>query len=122
MQFLFTASEAFAQAADAAPAKGPSLIETLTLPVGFLFIMYFLIIRPQQKKAKEQAELLTNLKPGDEVVTTGGIIGKIRAINETFVTIEASQNTTLKVMKANVQAMTKAPATAAAAKDQPVKA
>ena len=106
MHFLF--SEAFAQAADTT-AKGPSIFEMLAMPVGFLMIMYFFIIRPQQRKAKDHADLLTNLKAGDEVVTTGGIIGKIRSVADSFVTLEVSNNTSLKVLKNNVTAFTKGP-------------
>ena len=110
MQLVFTASDAFAQAADtAAPGKGPSLVEMLAMPVGFVFIMYFFIIRPQQKKAKDQSDLLTNLKAGDEVVTSGGIIGKVRAVAEAFVTLEVANNVAIKVLKANVSGLTKAP-------------
>ena len=93
--------------AGAAAAKGPSLMEMLAMPMGLLVIMYFFIIRPQQKKAKEQADLLGNLKPGDEVVTTGGIIGKVRSVADAFVTLEVSQNTAIKVLKANVTGLTK---------------
>jgi len=110
MQLVFAASDAFAQVAEGTgPAKGPSLIEMLAMPVGFLFIMYFFIIRPQQKKAKDQSDLLTNLKPGDEVVTTGGIIGKVRAVAEAFVTMEVANNVAIKVVKSHVTGLTKAP-------------
>jgi len=110
MQLVFAASDAFAQVAEGTgPAKGPSLIEMLAMPVGFLFIMYFFIIRPQQKKAKDQSDLLTNLKPGDEVVTTGGIIGKVRAVAEAFVTMEVANSVAIKVVKSHVTGLTKAP-------------
>lgn len=104
---LFFATDAMAQAAQAVPPKGPSLLETLALPLGFLVIMYFLIIRPQQKKAKEQADLMGNLKAGDEVVTSGGIIGKIRSVSDQFITLEVSANTTIKVLKSNVSGLAK---------------
>ncbi|MBM4250997.1 MAG: preprotein translocase subunit YajC [Deltaproteobacteria bacterium] len=109
IQLILNAATAMAQATEVAPAKSPSLVEMLAMPVGFLFIMYFLIIRPQQKKAKEHADLLTNLKAGDEVVTSGGIIGKVRAVAESFVTIEVANNTAIKVMKSNVSGLTKQP-------------
>lgn len=110
---------ALGQASDAASqvvAKQPSLIEMLAMPLGFLVIMYFFIIRPQQKKAREQADLLNNLKPGDEIVTTGGIIGKVRSVAESFVNVEVSNNTTIKVLKTAVTAQTK-PQTGVAAKE-----
>lgn len=114
---------AYAQDAAAAATKGPSVVEMLVMPVGFLLIMYFFIIRPQQRKAREQANLITNLKPGDEVVTTGGIIGKIRSVSDGFLSLEVSPNTTIKVLKGNVTGLTKAPggAIAAVGKEQPAK-
>jgi len=122
LDHLFLASTALAQeAAAGAQPKGPSIMEMLAMPVGFLLIMYFFIIRPQQRKAKEQADLVNNLKAGDEVVTTGGIIGKIRSVSDTFVTLDVASNTSIKVLKGNVTAMTKAPAAAAAGKE-PAKA
>jgi preprotein translocase subunit YajC len=111
---LTSATTAWAQAADAAPQPKPAIWETLAMPAGFLLIMYFFIIRPQQKKAKDQANLLSNLKAGDEVVTTGGIIGRIRSVAESFVTIEVASNTAIKVLKANVTGLTKAPGKEAA--------
>lgn len=98
---------AYAQAATAAP-KGPSIFETLALPMAFLAIMYFMIIRPQQKRARDHAAMLTSLKVGDEVVTSGGIVGRVRSVADNFVTIE-SLSSTLKVMKSNVMGQTKSP-------------
>ena len=99
---------ALAQAAAAAAPKTPSMMEMLIMPLGFLVIMYFFILRPQSKRAKQHAAMLTGLKAGDEVVTTGGIIGKVRSVAEGFVTLEVAANTSIKVLKANVTAMTKA--------------
>lgn len=112
---------AFAQAGDAAAPKGPSLIETFAPFVFMIVVMYFLVMRPQTKKAREQAAMLESLKAGDEVVTTGGIIGKVRSVAETFVTVEVAQNTAIKVLKANVSLMTKTPAAAGAAEKVPAK-
>jgi preprotein translocase subunit YajC len=78
-------------------------IESLTgmLPFfGIMFaVMYFLMIRPQQKKAKEQRQMMDALGKGDEVVTAGGILGKVVKVNETYVTIEVSANTEIVVQK-----------------------
>lgn len=112
-----------AMAQDAAAPKGPSLLEMIGMPLGFLMIMYFFIIRPQQKKAREQADLITNLKAGDEVVTSGGIIGKVRTVAEAFVTIEVANNTSIKVLKANVTGLAKSlTSPAPAATEKPAKA
>lgn len=96
---------AMAQAAAAKPQ--PSLLEFLILPAGFIFIFYFLMLRPQQKKLKEHQSMLGALKVGDEIVTTGGIIGKIKAVAESFVTLEVGNNTAIKVLKSNVSNFTK---------------
>lgn len=73
-------SPAFAQAAGA--PEGPGFLIQL-LPFVFIFaIMYFLIIRPQQKRAKEHREMLGALRRGDEVITQGGILGKITRVKE----------------------------------------
>jgi preprotein translocase subunit YajC len=90
---------AWAQTAEA--AAGPTMWEQLVLPIGLVIIMYFLIFRPQAKKAKEQHEFLAQLKPGDEVVTSGGLIGKIRAVAEDFVTLDLG-STSVKVVKDNL--------------------
>jgi preprotein translocase subunit YajC len=107
MKFIsqLLASTAYAQGA-AAPA-GPSTLEVLVMPMGFLLIMYFLMIKPQQKKAKEQAEMIKNLKVGDEIVTSGGIIGKIRTVADAFVTME-SNNSSLRILKTHISSYAKA--------------
>lgn len=105
--FSLLIGTAFAQGAE--QAKEPPFYVHLILPAGIILIMYLFLIRPQQRKMKEHSSLLNNLKIGDEVVTTGGIIGKIRAIADAFVTVEVSPNTTLKILKNNVVGMTKAP-------------
>lgn len=60
-------------------------------------IFYFLLIRPQQKKAKEQRQFLDNLKRGDRVITTGGLCGEITAINDQIVTLEVADKVRLEV-------------------------
>lgn len=99
---LAQASEGAAQAA----GKQPSMFETM-LPMLFIFVvMYFIMIRPQAKKAKEHASLMKNLKAGDEVVTTGGIIGRIKSVADEFVTLDVG-NASFKVMKEHVSRFTK---------------
>ena len=105
-------SEALAQSAGEA-ARQPSLLDMLILPVGIFLIMYLLLIRPQQRKMRQHQDLITNLKAGDEVVTSGGIIGHIRAVADQFVTLEIAGNTSVKVMKQNIQELTKKPASGA---------
>ena len=77
--------DAFAQAGAPGPAGG---IAPLLMMVVFIVIFYFLLIRPQQKKAKEHQALLQKLATGDEVVTTGGLLGKVVDVGDTFLTLE----------------------------------
>lgn len=116
---------AFAQdaAAQTAAQPKPSIVEMLVLPVGLMVVLYFFTIRPQQKRAREHSDLLKNIKVGDEVVTSGGVIGKVRSVAETFVSLEVSQNSTIKVLKSAVTGTTKQlEKPAPAAKEQPAKA
>lgn len=111
---------AFAQAAEQASGQ-PSLMEMLLMPAAFLFIFYFLLLRPQAKKAKEHKELLTNLKVGDEIITSGGIIGKVKSMADGFLTID-SGTSTLKVVKEHVSALTAIQKASAPEKVAPQKA
>jgi preprotein translocase subunit YajC len=70
--------------------------------VVFVVIFYFLLIRPQQKKAKEHQALVSKLSAGDEVVTTGGILGKVTEVGDSFVTIEIADGVRVKVQKFQV--------------------
>ena len=96
---------AYAQAAGAA-AK-PTMLETMMPFVFLIGVFYFLFIRPQAKKAREHDQLLGGLKTGDEIVTSGGIIGRIRTVNDIFVSVEIANDTVIKVIKANVSGLTK---------------
>lgn len=99
-------SVAYAQAT--ATAEQPSALMSL-IPFIFIFgIMYFLMIRPQIKRQKEHQKFLSELKRGDEVVTSGGILGRIEGITEQFVTLEVSEGVRLKVMRSQVSISSKA--------------
>ena len=67
--------------------------------IGFLALMYFMTIRPQQKRMKALQEMLDGLEKGDEVVAAGGIIGRIKEIKGPYVSIEVSENITFKLQK-----------------------
>src|SRR5690606_17551784 len=118
MDLLFS-SVAFAQAA-AAP-KGPSVFEIIGLPIGLLVIMYLFVLRPQAKRVREQQKMIGALKAGDEVVTTGGIIGRVKSVADAFVTIEIAPNTAIKVIKSNISMLSKDLQKEPAAKAQPAK-
>lgn len=71
---------------------------------GALFaIMYFVLIRPQQKQAKEQQALISALKKGDDVITSSGILGKVFAVDEKVVTLEVASGVKLRMLKSSVQ-------------------
>lgn len=104
MTFNFLVDTAFAQAQTA--QAQPAMWEMLVMPIGFLAIMYFFMIRPQQKRVKDHQAFLTGLKAGDEVVTTGGIIGRVKTVQDTFVSVEVAANTVIKVIKSEVSGLT----------------
>ena len=70
--------------------------------VAMFVLMYFLLIRPQQKRAKDHKKLLSELKKGDEVVTNGGIVGKVNSVDESFATLEIAEGVVVKVQKQGI--------------------
>lgn len=94
-------THAFGQAAAAKP-EAPG-IASMLVPFGAMFvILYFLSIRPQQKKMKEHQAFLTSLKEGDEVVTTSGIFGTIRSIQDKTITLEIDKGVKLKLLRSQI--------------------
>ena len=82
---------------------------TAIVPLLLMFaIFYFLLIRPQQKKAKEHQEMVTNLKKGDRVITSGGIHGFITGVDEGTVTVEIADRVRIKVSRGNIAALDQA--------------
>jgi preprotein translocase subunit YajC len=96
----FFINSAYAQAAGG--AGGSSLLNMMMLPVVFLGVMYFLMIRPQNKRAKEQREMLSKIAVGDEIATTGGILGKVSEVGEQFLTVEIANGVNVKLQKFQV--------------------
>ncbi len=95
--------EAMAQSAGgAAPGGG---LAPLLMMVVFIGIFYFLLIRPQQKKAKEHQNMVKALGVGDEVVTSGGILGKIVEVGDQFITLEIAPNVQIKVQRFQVTSL-----------------
>jgi preprotein translocase subunit YajC len=87
---------ASAHAQDASPQGG--LMSFLPLIIIFV-IFYFLLIRPQMKRAKEHRKLVAELAVGDEVVTTGGLLGRISKVGESFLTVEVADNLEIKLQR-----------------------
>jgi len=94
-------SSAFAQGAPAGGADG-GMMNILFIVLMFV-IIYFLMIRPQMKRSKEHRTMLEALQKGDEVITAGGVLGRVSKMGEAYVTIEIAPNTEVSVQKAAVQ-------------------
>ena len=97
----FPTSFVIAQAAPAAGAPNPIMT---FLPLILLFVVfYFVMIRPQMKRQKEHRNMVAALSKGDEVVTNGGIAGKVDEVGESFITVEIAPNVKIKLQKGAVQ-------------------
>ena len=96
-------SPAFAQAAPAG-GSGPGY-EQFIIIIGMFALLYFLMIRPQMKRAKEHRQMTEALQKGDEVVTTGGILGKITQIGEAYISIQIAPDTEVQVQRTAVQTL-----------------
>ncbi len=94
----FFISDAMAEGAAATGSAEGSLMSLIPFILLFV-IFYFFLIRPQSKRVKEHKNMLTTLGKGDEVVTNGGILGKIVSISDEFVTVEIAANTEVKLQK-----------------------
>ncbi|EAR21185.1 preprotein translocase subunit YajC [Nitrococcus mobilis] len=96
MDFLI--SDAMAQSG---PAAGPGL-GGLIFPIALIAIFYFLLIRPQQKRAKEHKKLVANLGKGDEVITNGGLMGQITDVGEGYAALEIADGVEVRIQKSAV--------------------
>jgi preprotein translocase subunit YajC len=93
---------AFAADAAAGGAAGPGGLMSF-LPLVLIFVVfYFLLIRPQQKKAKEHQEFIANLKKGDEVLTSCGLQGKITGLTDRVATLEIADNVRVKIARSYI--------------------
>ena len=96
-------SNAYAQAA--APGGDAGGFMGL-LPIVLMFVLlYFLMIRPQMKRAKEHKQMVEALQKGDEVVTSGGVVGRISEMGEAYVTLEIAPNVEISVQRGSVQTL-----------------
>ena len=95
-------SSAFAQTA---PAAGGDMQSTLMsmLPLALMFVvLYFVMIRPQMKKQKEHTAMISALAKGDEVITSGGLLGKVSKMGDTFIGLEVSSGVEIQVQRSAV--------------------
>ncbi|MFO7953228.1 preprotein translocase subunit YajC [Thioalkalivibrio sp.] len=97
MDFLISAAHA-----QEGGAAGGGMIEFLIMIAIFFAIMYFLIIRPQSKRAKEHRNMVEALSKGDEIVTNGGVAGKITEVSDDFIKVEIADGVNVAVQKQSV--------------------
>ena len=91
---------AYAQGAGGATGGG---MESMILIVLMFAVLYFLMIRPQMKRAKEHKTMIEALQKGDEVITAGGLVGRITKLSEGYVSLEVSSNVEVQMQRAAVQ-------------------
>ena len=96
------ASPAYAQAAGTAAPGGAAVFMQMVPLVLIFVVFYFLLIRPQQKRAKEQRATIDAVKKGDQVVTGGGLIGRVTRVDESEVEIELAANVKVRAVKATL--------------------
>ena len=97
-------SSAFAQATGGAPAGDAGLIGFLPI-IAMFVLLYFLMIRPQMKRAKEQKQMIDALQKGDEVIAAGGVVGRITRIGDAYISLEIASETEISVQRAAVQVL-----------------
>lgn len=95
-------SDAMAQSATPSPGGEYGMFIMIAI---FFAIMYFMIIRPQQKRQKEHRKLIGSLAKGDEVVTSGGVMGKILKVGENSLTIEIAEGIAIKLQKGSISSV-----------------
>ena len=87
----------------AAATQQPDPFASLLLPIGLVVLFYFFLIRPQSKRQKEHRQLVSELQKGEEIITSGGILGKITSINDDFITLEIAKYSTMVIQRSAVQ-------------------
>ena len=98
---LMLINSAWAQGSGAAAPGGG--LESMLLIVLMFVVLYFLMIRPQMKRAKEHKQLIEALQKGDEVITAGGVLGRISKVGEGYLTLEVAENVEIHVQRPSVQ-------------------
>ncbi len=99
------AAEEAVQTATTAQESAAPGFEGLIFPIALIIIFYFLLIRPQQKRNKQHKQLVAGSKKGDEIVTTGGVLGKITEVGDHFITLEIGNNMSVQITKSSISAV-----------------
>ena len=90
-----------AYAEGAAPAQGSGILDFLPL-IALVLVFYFLVLRPQQKRAKELKSMLGALQKGDEVATAGGVLGVVVKVGESYISLEVAEGVNLNIQKSAI--------------------
>ena len=93
-----------AYAADAASAHGGGAMQFVPLFL-LIVVFYFLILRPQQKRAKDQKSMIEALQKNDEIVTSGGLLGRVQKVSDNSVSVEIAENVVVHIQKSAVQSV-----------------
>ncbi|MDZ7788544.1 MAG: preprotein translocase subunit YajC [Halofilum sp. (in: g-proteobacteria)] len=101
MDFLVQTAQAQASGGDAAGSP----LMSLMLPILLLVVFYFLLIRPQQKRVKEHKQMVSELKKGDEVVTSGGLAGELTEVGDSFVQLQIADGIEVQIQKQSVASL-----------------
>ncbi|NNJ91376.1 MAG: preprotein translocase subunit YajC [Gammaproteobacteria bacterium] len=101
----FFISEAMAEAPAAAAGAQQAGWEGLIFPIGLVVILYFFMIRPQVKRQKEHKALVESLKKGDEVQTSGGLMGKVTDVTDNFCKLEIAEGLEVKIRRSSVESV-----------------
>ena len=105
LDFFITSAHAAAPTGGGAPVVGPQQggnFSMLIVMVVFVGFMYLTVWRPQSKRAKEHKDLLNSLSPGDEVVTAGGIVGKVNKLADSYIVISVADNVNITMQKSSI--------------------
>jgi len=100
----FFISDALAQEGAAAASQGDPIMGLL-FPIGLVVILYFFMIRPQVKRQKEHRKMVEALGKGDEVVTAGGIVGRVIDLGDDFATVEVAEGVNVKIRRTAVESV-----------------
>ena len=103
--YAMTKTTAPASPSKEVPQQKPSMIEQFMPFIFIMLILYFLFIRPAQKKAKKHVEFTSNLKRGQSVLTSGGLLGKIDGLTEQYVILEVSEAVKVRVLRSHVSSI-----------------
>lgn len=104
---LFWINTALAQETAAAAANQPAIWETFFPFIIIFVVFYFLVLRPQAKRARQQSQMISQLKKGDRILTSSGILGTIEGVTEKFVDVSISDGVRVKMLKSQISSLAK---------------